>query len=79
MKTSELKALIKEEILSLSENDMFLKSKLDITNSLNDDFFKALDYFSGYYAKDDLGKRFKGLKTSMLNLKNDLNKFQKKR
>ena len=77
MKKLELKKIIREEILSLSENDMFLKSKLDIKNSLNDDFFKALDYFSGYYTKDDLGKRFKGLKTSMLNLKNDLDRFQK--
>jgi len=77
MKKSELKQLVKEEIISLSENDIFLKSKLDIKNSLNDDFFKALDYFSGYYAKDDLGKRFKGLKTSMLNLKNNLDRFQK--
>jgi hypothetical protein len=79
MKKLELQQIIKEEIKSLSENDMFLKSKLNIKDSLNDDFFKALDYFSNYYIKDDLGKRFKGLKTHMLNLKNDLDKFQKHR
>jgi hypothetical protein len=79
MKKLELQQIIKEEIKSLSENDMFLKSKLNIKDSLNDDFFKALDYFSNYYIKDDLGKRFKGLKTHMLNLKNDLDKFQKRR
>jgi hypothetical protein len=79
MKKLELQQIIKEEIKSLSENDMFLKSKLNIKDSLNDDFFKALDYFSNYYIKDDLGKRFKGLKTHMLNLKNDLDKLQKRR
>ena len=79
MKKLELQQIIKEEIKSLSENDMFLKSKLNIKDSLNDDFFKALDYFSNYYIKEDLGKRFKGLKTHMLNLKNDLDKFQKRR
>lgn len=84
MKKSELQQIIKEEIDTIlnktsSGSDEFSKNKSNLKNNLNDDLFKSMDYFSNYYKNTELERRFKSLTTLMMNLKNDLNKFQRKR
>lgn len=67
-----------QEIENIKPVTDFSKNKTIIKDTLTDDFFKALDYFSEYYKKDSLGKQFKTWKTLMLNLKNNLNNYQRK-